>query len=226
MANDPHIAQTFGTIAMHSIEQLPVSAVNSINNDITALKAVCQDILNDNLNATQRKRKIGAGIRNYGFIDKVSDLAVSNPRFAQFFDVEDLKNCIRNIEILRDFIIALRSIERMMTNSMLIYSDDAYGFALIYYNLAKEMSKRGDPEAMELFNTLKTYFKKAKPLSKEPTIKELEHDIHAVLHGTKDGTIEISGKGAKVIAGKRTVIDDAHKAKASFRETEEGQIDN
>jgi hypothetical protein len=86
------------------------------------------------------------------------------------------------------------------------------------------MSKRGDPEAIELYKTLKTYFKKSKPLSDEPTIKELEHDIHAVLHGTKDGTIEISGKGKKVIAGKRIVIDDVHKNKAAFKETAEGEI--
>ncbi|MDR0444060.1 MAG: hypothetical protein LBH44_11710 [Treponema sp.] len=227
MANDPHIKQTFGTVDMHSIDQLPPLAVNSIATDISNLSADCKELFNDNMNALQRKRKIGAGIRNYGFIDKVSDLASSNPRFAQFFDVEDLKNCLRNVEILRDFILALRAIERMMTNSMLIYSDDAYGFALIYYNMVKEMSKRGDPEAIELYKSLQVYFKrKHKPLSAEPTIKELEHDIHAVLHGTKDGTIEISGKSPKVIAGKRTVIDDVHKSKAMFKETEEGQVDN
>jgi hypothetical protein len=41
--------------------------------------------LDNNLTATQRRRKIGAGVRNYGFIEKVADLAAANPEYAQFF---------------------------------------------------------------------------------------------------------------------------------------------
>jgi hypothetical protein len=49
--------------------------------------------------------------------------------------------------------------------------------ALLFYNNVKAMAKRGDPMAKSLSDTLKTYFKRAKPSSSEPTEKELLRDI-------------------------------------------------
>jgi hypothetical protein len=66
-----------------------------------------EDITRNNLTDLQRRRKIGAGTRNYGFIDKVSDLAVANPDYAHFFNLNDLKNCIRNVEMCRDLYVLL-----------------------------------------------------------------------------------------------------------------------
>jgi hypothetical protein len=102
-----------------------------------------KDISNNTLTPLQRKRKIGAGIRNYGFIDKVSDLAAANPNYAQFFKITDLKNCIRNIEDCREIIILLQAFMRMVSNTMIVYSDDAFSMALIYYNALIHGKKDG-----------------------------------------------------------------------------------
>jgi hypothetical protein len=179
-----------------------------------------KDISNNTLTPLQRKRKIGAGIRNYGFIDKVSDLAAANPNYAQFFKVADLKNCIRNIEDCREIVILLQAFMRMVSNTMMVYSDDAYTMALIYYNMVKEMSRRGDPEAMAIFRDLQPFFRRPKHSSAEPTAKELERDLHALIHGKKDGKIVVENISPKTTAGMRKVVDDTRRSKAAVRETE------
>ncbi|MDR0454518.1 MAG: hypothetical protein LBH05_06890, partial [Deferribacteraceae bacterium] len=73
---------------------------------------------------------------------------------------------------------------RAATNTMLIYSDDAYSMALLFYNNVKAMAKRGDPTAQELARELKTYFKKKKSDAAEPTGKELLRDVKALERGT------------------------------------------
>jgi hypothetical protein len=70
---------------------------------------------------------------------------------------------------------------------MLVYSDDAYSMALLFYNNVKAMARRGDPMARALTATLKTYFKKSKPSAAEPTNKELLRDAKAIAQGKKDG---------------------------------------
>jgi hypothetical protein len=49
--------------------------------------------------------------------------------------------------------------------------------ALLFYNNVKAMARRGDPMAKALAATLKTYFKKSKPSSSEPTNKEILRDV-------------------------------------------------
>ncbi|MDR0443622.1 MAG: hypothetical protein LBH44_09470 [Treponema sp.] len=209
-------------------QNIPLLPPSLMEDAMTSVKSSMEDfvdIANNNLTAAQRRRKIGPGVRNYGFIDKVSDLADANPQFAQFFKIADLKNCIRNIEMCRDLVILLHSFARAVTNTMLIYTDDAYSMALIYYNMVKEMSKRGDPTAMELYRDLKTYFKRVKHITAEPTEKELERDLHALIHGKSnqrfaDGKIVVENISPKTTAGMRKVVDDVRKGRAAVRETE------
>jgi len=209
-----------------NIQMLPPNVMNGIKGNITHLIAEFQKISDNNLTALQRRRKIGAGIRNYGFIDKVSDLAEANPRFAQFFNINDLKNAIRNIEMCRDIVVLLQAFTRMISNTMMVYSDDAFTMSLIYYNMVKEMSRRGDPEAMEIFRVLQPFFRRPRRASAEPTAKELERDLHALLHGKKDGKIVVENISPKKSAGVRKVVDDVHKSKGSVKETAEEQFQN
>ena len=203
------------------IAPLPPAHMNNIKTSIERLMEDFRHISDNNLTALQRRRKVGAGIRNYGFIDKVSDLADANPKFAQFFEIADLKNCIRNIEMCREIVILLQAFTRMVSNSMMVYSDDAYTMALIYYNLVKEMSRRGDPEAMEIFRALQPFFRRPKRTTAEPTAKELERDLHSLLHGKKDGKIVVESIAPKKTGGVRKVVDDVHKSKTMVKETAE-----
>jgi hypothetical protein len=209
-----------------NIPLLPPEQMNGIKLNIENEMQQFKGFADNNLTPLQRRRKIGAGTRNYGFIDKVSDLAAANPAYAHFFNIDDLKNCIRNIEICREIVILLHAFARLVSNTMMIYSDDAYSMALNYYNMVKEMSRQGDPEAIELYRDLKTYFKKTKSPSAEPTEKELERDIHSLIHGTKDGEIIIKSKSPKATGGMRKIVDDVHKNRAAFKESAEGEIED
>jgi hypothetical protein len=183
-----------------------------------------RDVANNNLSAIQRRRKIGAGIRNYGFIEKVADLAEANPQFAQFFRPADLRNAVRNFDMCREIVLLLQSFSRMVSNTMLVYSNEGFSMSLIYYNSVKEMSRRGDPSAMELFRALQPFFKRPKRASAEPTEKELERDLHALIHGKKDGKIVIENVKPKLVGGKHKVVDEKFADSAQFKETDEGGI--
>jgi hypothetical protein len=178
----------------------------------------------NNLTSMERRRKIGAGIRNYGFIDKASDLALSNPNYANFFNVQDLKNAIRNIELCRDLLVLLQSFARLVSNSMMVYSDEAYSMALLFYNNLKGVARRGDPIAMELLRALQSFFKRSKHVGTEPTEKELERDFHSLIHGTKDGKIVIENEKPRIVGGKHLVVDKTRSNKGAFKETVEGEI--
>jgi hypothetical protein len=96
--------------------------------------------------------------------------------------------------------------------------------ALIFYNNVKEMSKRGDPMAKELYRELKTYFKKKKSDTAEPTEKELLKDVKALERGTKDGKIVIENVKPHITGGVHKVVDDVHKGSSVFKETDEGVV--
>jgi hypothetical protein len=96
--------------------------------------------------------------------------------------------------------------------------------ALLFYNNVKAMARRGDPMAKALAATLKTYFKKSKPSSAEPTNKELLRDVKALERGTKDGKIVIENVKPHMTGGVHKVVDETFKGKAEFKESEQSGI--
>ena len=200
------------------IDLLPPGLITDTIDSLRSVMEDFRDVTQNYLNAIQRRRKIGAGIKNYGFIEKVADLAEANPQFAQFFRVSDLRNCIRNFDACRDIALLLQTFTRLATNTMLVYSNEAFGMSLIFYNMVKEMSRRGNPAAMELFRTLQPFFRRTRNSSAEPTEKEIERDLHALLHGTKEGKIVVENTDPRETARARKVIDDVHKGHTSLKD--------
>jgi len=96
-----------GVVDEYSVDLLPLPALGEIKDAIQTAMEDFQDISNNNLTPLQRRRKIGAGIRNYGFIEKVADLAEVNPQFATFFDPNDLRNAIMNFDECRNIALLL-----------------------------------------------------------------------------------------------------------------------
>jgi hypothetical protein len=91
--------------------------------------------------------------------------------------------------------------------------------------MVKEMSRRGDPVAMELFRTLQPFFRRPKRSAAEPTEKELERDFHALIHGKKDGKLVIENVKPKLAGGIHKVVDERFTDSGQFKETAEGEID-
>jgi hypothetical protein len=188
------------------IEAFPPNEVRDIKTAVTDNMGEFKRLADNNLTNDQRKRKVGAGVRNYGFIDKVSDIASDNPEFVQFFNINDLKNSIRNIEDCRDIIISLNHFIRLVSNAMMIYSDDAYSMSLIFYNLVKEMSKRGDANAVGIYKELQIYFKRPRHRSGDQTENELDRGVNAIIRGTEEETVFVESEkaiGGSKRAGKR-----------------------
>jgi hypothetical protein len=76
------------------------------------------------------------------------------------------------------------------------------------------------PGAAALLSRLQPFFK---PTSRrreaEPTEKEIESDVKALLHGTKDGEIIIKNEKPTTSGGVHEIIDDVHKGHTAVKET-------
>jgi hypothetical protein len=89
-------------------------------------------------------------------------LAEAKPQFARFFRPADLRNAVRNFDTCREIALLLQSFWRVVSNTMMVFSDESFGLSLIYYNSVKEMSRRGGPSAMKLFRILQPFFRRPK----------------------------------------------------------------
>ena len=205
------------------VKQIDPEAIERIKEYISAATDVFRYVSDNDLTLAQRKRKVSAGVRNYGFISKTSELASDNPQFAKLFDVDNLRNCILNIEECRNLIVMLQALLRMVSNSMMVYSDEGYSLSLIFYNNIRELSRRGNPEALEIFRLLQPFFRRSRKTSAEPSEKQLERDFHALMHGKKDGEIIIKNEMPTITKGKRVVVDETQKRKGGFKATIEDE---
>jgi len=181
----------------------------------------------DSLNRpSDRRRKLGSGIRRYGFIDKTSDLADVSPQFSPaYFNNNELKALIRDIELSRNLLNVLQQFSRVVSDSLLLYGDEAFSMALLYYNSVKELARRNVPGAEAVFRALEPFFRRPRHTAGEPTEHEVERDIRALLHGKKDGQIIVENERPHMTGGEHVVVDETHKSHERFKETESGEVD-
>ena len=173
-----------------------------------------------------RRRKLGSGIRRYGFIDKTSDLAVLNPEFSPaLFSSSGLKTMVRDIELVRNLFNVLQQFSRVVNDSLLLYGDQAFSMSLLYYNSVKELARRNVPGAEAVFRALEPFFRRGRRKDEEPTEPEVERDVKALLHGKKDGRIVVENERPHLAGGKHVVVDETHKPQGAWKESEEGKIE-
>ena len=178
------------------------------------------------LSPAQRRQLLGSGVRRYGFLDKVSDLATTNTEFIPpYLNINNLKLKIRETEMLRNISALLQQMLRIVDDLLLINGDEAYRQALMYYNSVRDASRRRVPGALPLYRILETFFKRSRNKNEEPTEQKVIHDVRGLLHGTKEGEIVIKNTGKKVSKGKKIVIDETHKPEGEWKVTESGEID-
>jgi len=202
---------------------LSVDNLEQLFSDIeTILDAMKLDMQTEALTPSERRRLLGSGVRRYGFIDKVSDVAAVNPEFAPaFFSSADLKEKLREIEILRNISVAIQQMLRINDDVMLQVSDEAFQIALGYYNTVREASRRRQPGALAIFRLLQSFFRRGRRPNDEPTEEEVETDVKALLHGKKDGKIVVENERPQTSGGTHIVVDQTHKTKSSIKATEE-----
>jgi len=174
------------------------------------------------LSPAARRRLQGSGVRRYGYIDKVSDTAKSYPQFwptpvhgegvAVDFQGK-LKDRLREIEVLRNLLIAFRSGSRVAEDMILMAGDEAFRMANLYYRSVREAARGNLSEAADVFEMLRLFWNKPRgtSASDEPTIPQVERDASALLHGTKDGNVSITHESPKLTGGVHEVIDNVRR---------------
>jgi hypothetical protein len=178
------------------------------------------------LTGTDRRRLVGVGVRNNGFIDKAFDIAIENPQFMPaHFDVATLTQNMHDIEDLRQLLWTLQQFVQAVSNALLVHSDSAYRDALRIYDSLREQSRNRVDGAEPLFRALASFFsRRRKPANEEPTEMELERDIKRLIHGKADGEIVIKNERPNMTGGVHEVIDNVHKDKTAFKATEQGSV--
>jgi hypothetical protein len=175
----------------------------------------------------ERLRKNGLGIRNYGFTSIAYANASRNPQFVpSYLDMEVFNQAISDFRSKRDIIGWIRQLNTFVRDGMRVPADAAYSYALEYYGALREATRRGAVGAEAEFAELRPFFRRVRPMSTPPTEAQIERDLHALLHGTKDGELIVKNESPRTTGGKREVIDETHKEQSSIRETKERDIDD
>ena len=203
-----------------------------IHNTIETLEQILLDMQENwtsgpELSAAERARLQGLRAARYGLIDEISDVITVAPQFMPSFMSEAAyKREIRVFETMRNFTIILDQMDRLSKDIMLVLGDSLYRGGLSYYGAVRDAAHRRAPGAQVVYDRLKQFFMRfRRQQHSEPTEHQLERDFRALLHGRKDGTVEIHNEADRLRKGHREVIDDTHKAHAAWKETDSGTID-
>ena len=187
-----------------------------------------EEHVDTSLTGTERRRLFGAGVRNFGFIEKSFDIARENPTFLPpNFSEAGMERNIADFEEARQLYWVLEQFLQAANEFMLMRSDTCFRDALRVYGSLREQARGRVPGAETLYRTLLTFFRRPRRAAApdaEPTEKELERDFMKLIHGKADGKIEIINEQPHFSGGTRKVVDDVHKGKAIIKESAEEEI--
>ena len=179
-----------------------------------SFSAILPQIGSTVLDTTDRKRLLGSGVRRFGYIEKVYEVSQEYPQFWPALvtnaDIEKFADLVKEIDVLHNLMIWFQYASRVVQDMLLLAGDDAFRQAGMYYTTARDMASRKIPEAMQVYNTLKSFWKKRSKTSsqQEPTQKEAERDFRAVARGKKVGKVVAINESDTIIKGKRMIIDE------------------
>ena len=170
----------------------------------------------------ERMRKNGLGIRNYGFTRVTYANARRNPQFVpSYLNMDAFNDSMDDFQRKRDIWGWLRQFTQLVRDGMRVPADAAFGYALEYYGALREAARRAVPGAQAEFAELRPFFKRTRQTAAEPTEKEIERDLHALLHGKKDGEIVVRNRRPQVSGGVHEVVDEVHTGHVAAKEIAE-----
>jgi hypothetical protein len=173
-----------------------------------------------NLTAKERERLIGAGIRNYGFIEKANDLGNDNPAFLPpQFNMAPFNQNLQVFDLVRQFYILAEKLQTLASDSMLLKSNDLYRDSLRIYNGLKEQARGRVPGARDLFDALEPFFKRRRVSESQPTQKQELHRIENIFKGKTEGEVLVRNIKPKKSGGVHEVIEATGKERITGKET-------
>jgi hypothetical protein len=162
----------------------------------------------------RRNNVVGKGFRNYGFMLAANQSINNFPELApNFIDVESFNDVVEDYLFMRDVSERMLSIANDVRDLMNTFGNMGYDFALAYYANVRTVAERTrDKTAISVFNILRRFFTKRRTpeTGREPSEKQLERDIHALLHGHKDGEVVIKNENPTLSGKVHEVFDDTH----------------
>jgi replicative DNA helicase len=170
---------------------------------------------------------MGAGVRNYGFIEKSLDVVSDNPElFPVNFNVTRFADNVRTLDVYRQLFWVLEKFLQTVNESMLVSADASMHDALRVYRVLQELTRSGVRGAEPLFRALNRFFQRPRhpEQGEEPTIPELERDFNKMVHGKEDGEIILRNESPHMQGGLHEIIDTVHKGRSAFKGTEEGEV--
>jgi hypothetical protein len=221
------MAKTAGKPAVTENQDVNQNAMTMLEGIIEELETLIRHFTqyefdHPSLTGRERQRLFGAGIRNYGFIEKAMDIARENPQFnPPNFNVKEMYDDYRLFEEIRQTSLVLQQFQQMMNDYMIITSDKLYRDALRIYGSLREQSRNRVPGSQPLFDALLRFFRHRRRPGAEPSQKQLEHDFHSLLHGTADGEIIIQNERPHAIEGVRKILDNVHRGRLAIKESAE-----
>jgi hypothetical protein len=186
---------------------------------------VAAENMETGMSSGERRRLIGAGVRNWGFIEKAMDIARENLKFLPpNFTYMGMSGAVREMEEVRQLVLVLNQFQTAANEAMLVRADICYRMALRVYGSLREQARNRVPGAAELYQALLNFFRRRRRPGEgegETTEKQLERDFHSLIHGHADGRIEVVNERPRVSGGVHVVADDTHKGRDSLKETGE-----
>jgi hypothetical protein len=178
-----------------------------------------------NLRALDRKRLNSIGSRSMGFVEDAYDLAMENPQFLpKFLTAQRFTRDYDYFKAVRALLETIDQIRELMWNITIQAADVAYTDALEFYDAVRSAGKRRVDGAETIYRKLETFFRRPKRTGEEPTKKQLERDVKALINSKRDGKILIENIAPKMIAGKHKIIDEKFTDSAVIHETKDAEI--
>ena len=208
----------------------PKDLINGIISEIEAMMSefIEDENIDTSMTGKERLRLFGAGVRNFGFIEKSWDIARDNPQFVPpNFSLEKMETSIHELEEARQLLWVLQQFAQVVSEFLLTKTDTSFRDALRVYGNLREQSRSKVPGARELYMALLTFFRRRRRTTEdggEETQAQLERNFMKLIHGKADGHIEIVNEQPHFTEGVHTVVDDAHTGKAEIKETRQADI--
>jgi len=178
-----------------------------------------------NLRALDRQRHNGVGLKRLGFIEAAFRLLSKFPQyFPHWLSTAKFQADLNLFNAIRSLVEVCLSLEEKAWNINVESADMIYTDALEYYSQVQDAANRRIDSAESLYVELHGFFRRGSMESDEPTSKQLKRDVNALERGKKDGEIIIKNYNPKTTGGKREVIDETFKSRASFKEMDEGSL--
>jgi hypothetical protein len=166
------------------------------------------------LDTTDRRRLRASGVRRYGFIGKVFEVAVDYPQFwpAVVNDAtkEKFAGLVREVDVLRNLLIWFQFNSRVIQDLLMMAGDDAFRITGMYYTTVRDLARKKVPEAIQVFRMLQLFWHKSRRNSGQPTQKQLGRHAKEVAEGKRDGEFYAKNESDTVTKGKRTVVDKTY----------------